>query len=149
MHTRPSLYGLLCDFCSSVREFARQHFFPADIRLPSIPPHDGHPCLRLTLPTAERVVVFHHLVVAHAGRTQNGSRNSPVPATVPLFTYPMISSRTTSSTLPRIISILRTHPCHLLVSLHPLIHTFRLSHLPSKHRNPLFALLLHGFQQRR
>ena len=26
-------------------------------------------CLRLTLPTAERVVVFHHLVVAHAGRT--------------------------------------------------------------------------------
>ena len=29
------LYGLLCDFCSSVREFARQHFFPADIRLPS------------------------------------------------------------------------------------------------------------------
>ena len=35
MHTRPSLYGLLCDFCSSVREFARQHFFPADIRLPS------------------------------------------------------------------------------------------------------------------
>ena len=34
-----------------------------------IPPRDGHPCLRLTLPTAERVVVFHHLVVAHAGRT--------------------------------------------------------------------------------
>ena len=28
------------------------------------------PCLRLTLPTAERVVVFHHLVVAHAGRTR-------------------------------------------------------------------------------
>ena len=35
-----------------------------------IPPHDGHSCLRLTLPTAERVVVFHHLVVAHAGRTE-------------------------------------------------------------------------------
>ena len=70
MRTRPFLYGLLCDFCSSVREFARQHFF-TDIRLPSdstsrwTPP----PCLRLTLPTAERVVVFHHLAVAHAGRT--------------------------------------------------------------------------------
>lgn len=34
-----------------------------------IPPRDGHPCLRLTLSTAERVVVFHHLVVTHAGRT--------------------------------------------------------------------------------
>ena len=34
-----------------------------------IPPHGGHPCLRLTLPTAERVVVFHHLAVTHAGRT--------------------------------------------------------------------------------
>ena len=27
-HTRPSLYGLLCDFCSSVREFARQGSSP-------------------------------------------------------------------------------------------------------------------------
>ena len=26
-HTRPSLYGLLCDFYSSVREFAHQRFF--------------------------------------------------------------------------------------------------------------------------
>ena len=33
-----------------------------------IPPHDGNPCPQLALPTAERVVVFHHLVVAHAGR---------------------------------------------------------------------------------
>ncbi len=35
-----------------------------------IPPHGGHPCLRLTLPTAERVAVFHHPVVAHAGHTK-------------------------------------------------------------------------------
>ena len=34
-HARPSLYGLLCDFCSSVQEFARQRFFSTDIRLPS------------------------------------------------------------------------------------------------------------------
>ncbi|MFI3170484.1 MAG: hypothetical protein R3Y06_11110, partial [Faecalibacterium sp.] len=34
-----------------------------------IPPRDGHPCFRLTLPTTERVVDFHHQVIAHAGRT--------------------------------------------------------------------------------
>ena len=41
-----------------------------------IPPDDEHPCLRLTLPTAERVVVFHHLVVAHAGRTKMQSEDA-------------------------------------------------------------------------
>lgn len=41
-----------------------------------IPPHGGHPCLRLTVPTAKSVVVFLHQVIAHAGRTQNG-RSSP------------------------------------------------------------------------
>uniref|UniRef100_UPI00402573EB hypothetical protein n=1 Tax=Gemmiger formicilis TaxID=745368 RepID=UPI00402573EB len=46
-----------------------QRFFSLTSGFLQIPPHDGHPCLRLTLPTAERVVVFHHLVVAHAGRT--------------------------------------------------------------------------------
>lgn len=35
-----------------------------------IPPCDGHPCLRLTIPTAKFVVVFHHLVIAHAGHTR-------------------------------------------------------------------------------
>ena len=35
-----------------------------------IPPHDGHPCLRLTVPATESVVDFHHQVVAHAGRTR-------------------------------------------------------------------------------
>ena len=28
-----------------------------------IPPHGEHPCLRLTLPTAERAVVFHHIML--------------------------------------------------------------------------------------
>ena len=37
-----------------------------------IPPRDGHPCLRLTVPTAKPVVDFHHQVVAHAGRTKTG-----------------------------------------------------------------------------
>ncbi|MFL2112149.1 hypothetical protein, partial [Marinilactibacillus psychrotolerans] len=35
-----------------------------------IPPHDGHPCHSLTVPTAKPVVDFHHQVVAHAGRTK-------------------------------------------------------------------------------
>lgn len=56
-------------FCSSVQAFARLHFLLTSDFL-QIPPHDGHPCLRLTLSTAEGVVVFHHLVVAHAGRTR-------------------------------------------------------------------------------
>ncbi|WP_223156184.1 hypothetical protein, partial [Desemzia incerta] len=34
-----------------------------------IPPHGGHPCLQLTVPTAKPVVDFHHQVIAHAGRT--------------------------------------------------------------------------------
>ncbi|WP_459783837.1 hypothetical protein, partial [Alkalibacterium sp. s-m-22] len=35
-----------------------------------IPPHGGHPCHSLTVPTAKPVVDFHHQVVAHAGRTK-------------------------------------------------------------------------------
>ena len=62
----------------SVRRFGS---LPASIFLLTsgflqIPPHDGHPCLRLTLPTAERVVVSHHLVVAHAGRTKNAHQQA-------------------------------------------------------------------------
>ena len=57
----------------SVRRFgslpASIFFFSLTSGFLQIPPHDGHPCLRLTLPTAERVVVSHHLVVALAGRT--------------------------------------------------------------------------------
>ncbi|MFL2079955.1 hypothetical protein, partial [Marinilactibacillus psychrotolerans] len=38
-----------------------------------IPPHGGHPCLQLTVPTAKPVVDFHHQVIAHAGRTTTKS----------------------------------------------------------------------------
>jgi hypothetical protein len=34
-----------------------------------IPPHDGHPCLWLPLPTTKRVADFHRQVTPHAGRT--------------------------------------------------------------------------------
>ena len=50
-------------------EFAHQGSLTLTSDFLQIPPRDGHPCLRLTLPAAERVVVFHHLVVTHAGRT--------------------------------------------------------------------------------
>lgn len=60
---------LLWDFCSSVQEFASQHFLLTSGSLQIFSPHVWPPCLRLTLPTAKRVVVFHHLAVAHAGHT--------------------------------------------------------------------------------
>ena len=44
-------------------------FSPASNFL-QIPPHDGHPCLRLTLPTAKCVAVSHRLVPTHAGYTK-------------------------------------------------------------------------------
>ena len=34
-----------------------------------IPPRDGYPCLRLTVPTARSVADFHRQVIAHAERT--------------------------------------------------------------------------------
>src|SRR5690606_19102675 len=54
--------GLICSFCPSGRDFAAGFL--------QIPPHSGHPCLWLTLPTAERVRDFHPRVIAHAGRTK-------------------------------------------------------------------------------
>ena len=52
---------LICSFCSSDRGFA--------VGFLQIPPHDGHPCLWLTVPTAKSVADFHRQVVAHAERT--------------------------------------------------------------------------------
>ncbi len=34
-----------------------------------IPPHDGHPCLRLVVPATWPTADFHRLAIAHAGRT--------------------------------------------------------------------------------
>ena len=72
--SRPSQVSLICDFCSSIRNFARRGTFPASTSgFLQIPPRDGHPCLRLMLPATERIVDFHHQVIAHVGRTQKGS----------------------------------------------------------------------------
>ena len=56
-----SVCRLVCDFCSSGREFASSFF--------QIPPRGGHPCSSLTVPTAKSVVDFHHQVVVHAAHT--------------------------------------------------------------------------------
>ena len=61
-----SVCRLVCDFCSSGREFASSFF--------QIPPRGGHPCSSLTVPTAKSVVDFHHQVVVHAAHTEEGRR---------------------------------------------------------------------------
>ena len=52
---------LICSFCSSDRGFASDFF--------QTPPHDGRPCLRLTVPTAKPVTDFHRQVVTRAEHT--------------------------------------------------------------------------------
>ncbi len=74
---RPPVHGLICGFCSSARNFAlRWTFQPPQSGFLQIPPHDGHPCLWLTVPATESVVDFHHQVVAHAGRTRKSRLRS-------------------------------------------------------------------------
>ena len=45
-----------------------------------IPPHDGHPCLRLILPTAKRIADFHRQVTAHFVQIQIGAITARVMA---------------------------------------------------------------------
>ena len=61
---------LICDSCSSDRGFARGLVCLPTSGFLQIPPHDGHPCLRLTVPTAMSVADFHRQVVTHAERTK-------------------------------------------------------------------------------
>ena len=70
-----SVCRLVCDFCSSGREFASSFF--------QIPPRGGHPCSSLTVPTAKSVVDFHHQVVVHAAHTSS-RRLPPVGGNRPL-----------------------------------------------------------------
>ena len=63
METRPFQVCLICSFCSSDRGFASNFF--------QTPPHDGRPCLRLTVPTAKPVADFHHQVITRAEHTTN------------------------------------------------------------------------------
>ncbi len=61
MQTRPLLFSLVCGSCSSGRDFA--------LGFLKIPPHVGHHCLQLVVPTAKPTADFHRQVNTHAGRT--------------------------------------------------------------------------------
>jgi hypothetical protein len=74
-----ALDRLICDFCSSDRVFAAGFF--------RIPPREGHPCLRLTIPAAELAADFHRLVDAHAGHT-----NTRAPGVFPRWPPPPVAS---------------------------------------------------------
>ena len=71
-----------------------RHFTASTSGFLQIPPHDGHPCLRLTVPTAKSVVDFHHRVIAHAGRT---SSKNPLPGRGAQAKLPCRKSRHESS----------------------------------------------------
>ena len=58
----------VCVFCSSYRNFAHQELFISQSGFLQIPLLDGHPCLRLMLPTTKCRVAFHYQVIAHAER---------------------------------------------------------------------------------
>eukprot|EP00831_Metopus_contortus_P058811 TRINITY_DN5091_c0_g1_i2.p3 TRINITY_DN5091_c0_g1~~TRINITY_DN5091_c0_g1_i2.p3 ORF type:complete len:109 (-),score=0.35 TRINITY_DN5091_c0_g1_i2:292-618(-) len=59
---RPPHICLICTFCSSGPDFAADFF--------QIPPHDGHPCLTLTVPIAKSVTDFYRRIIAHAEHTK-------------------------------------------------------------------------------
>ena len=73
METRPFQVCLLCSFCSSDRGFAHRELFIPQSGFLQTPPHDGRPCLRLTVPTAKPVVDFHHQVIIRAGHTKENA----------------------------------------------------------------------------
>jgi hypothetical protein len=68
---------LICDFFSSGRGFARFGlvFPPKTSGFLQIPSRDGHPCLRLTLPTAKCVADFHRQAITHARYTKKTAPN--------------------------------------------------------------------------
>ena len=53
---------LICDFCSSYQEFV--------LNLLHTPPHSAVTCHRVTVPTANPVVDFHHRVTTHFRQTK-------------------------------------------------------------------------------
>lgn len=61
MQARPSYHAL----------YVRQTEFASGFL--QIPPHGGHPCHWLTVPTAKPVADFHRQVIAHAGRILKAS----------------------------------------------------------------------------
>ena len=65
------IYGLICGFCSSGQSFSHQGTFgPLKSGFLQIPPHNGHPCLWLSLPATGRLRDFHPRERALTGRTR-------------------------------------------------------------------------------
>ena len=67
-----ALLGTVTPFCScsSDRGFPHRELFIPQSGFLQTPPHDGRPCLRLTVPTAKSVVDSHHQVIMRAEHTQ-------------------------------------------------------------------------------
>jgi len=61
LQTCPTLVSLVCSSYPSDRDFASDFL--------QIPPHDGHPCPWLVVPTTKPTTDFHRQVVTHAGHT--------------------------------------------------------------------------------
>ncbi len=68
--TRPSQIRLRIQFLFVRPRFCPWlHFSASTSGFFQILPHDRHPCLRLTVPTAKSVVDFHHQVIMRAEHT--------------------------------------------------------------------------------
>ena len=67
-----ALLGTVTPFCScsSDRGFPHRELFIPQSGFLQTPPHDGRPCLRLTVPTVKPVVDFHHQVIMRAKHTK-------------------------------------------------------------------------------
>ena len=64
-------YDLSDKQCKALLRFCPQgHFSVPTSDFFQTPPHDGRPCLRLTVPTAKSVVDFHHQVITRAEHTK-------------------------------------------------------------------------------
>ena len=63
------------------------HFSASTSGFFQILPHDRHPCLRLTVPTAKSVVDFHHQVVTYAEHTSEWILNALRQRVSTFFTF--------------------------------------------------------------
>ena len=76
LETRPFQVCLICSFCSSDRGFASDFF--------QTPPHDGRPCLWLTVPAVKPVADFLRQVITRAEHTRKGRPHGGLPCGLPV-----------------------------------------------------------------
>ena len=107
--------------------FVRPRFCPWVSILPTsdflrIPPHDGHPCLRLTVPTAKPVADSHRQVIAHAERTIVNGRRLPGGRFSIRFYSPSMMA---SPRIPAITRAMKTYCFHVSFSFRKIRHRMR------------------------